>query len=273
MILKKSINYVKHKINVILKKDILFPENEIFLKELSLYKKAYILGSSPTIGKLDLKKLDQNALIISMGNFHEHPDIKVIKPNIHIFTASHEPITQEVLSNWWERCNSILEKNTTVLLENRNVEVGKRIFNDRPLYTYSYGGNYPPDFRKKIVTPWSVTQVALQLCINSGIKETFLLGVNHDWQSCCPYEHFFKSSLPSLEYYLHQKGIKTRNEQLKQPMPKEKMYRSYELYQGYELLKTQFEAQGLKIYNGDPLSSFDVFEKKVLSNILIESND
>lgn len=266
-ILKK----IKSKIGSSLKSDVIFPENKSLSKILGPYKKAYVLGSSPTIGKLNLKVIDSDTLIISMGNFHEHPDIQKIKPHVHIFAASHEPLTDSVITNWWSRCNEKLPKETLVLVENRDQSIAKKTFVNREFKRYGYGGTYPVDFQKKIVTPWSVTQVAIQLCIYLKIPETYLLGVTHDWQSCKPYEHFFKSSEPSLEFYMHREGIKTRNEQLKQPMPKEKMYRSYELYQGYEKLKVQAEEQGLKIYNGDNFSSFDVFEKRVLKELILDN--
>ncbi|MEO1033792.1 MAG: hypothetical protein AAFX55_20585 [Bacteroidota bacterium] len=259
---------ITSKLKASLKEDILFPENKELLDRFGSYSKAYILGSSPTIGKLNLKHIEDDVLIISMGNFHEHPDIDDIGPHIHMFAASHEPLTDSVMTNWWMRCNDILPKTTLILHEKRDKFVGEKAFPDRKRYQYSYGGTFPSDFTKKVVTPWSVTQVAIQLCLYINIKETYLLGVTHDWQSCKPYEHFFKSSKPSLEYYMHKEGIKTRNEQLKQPMPKEKMYRSYELYQGYEQLKIQAEQLNLKIYNGDSFSSFDVFEKQALLNLI-----
>ena len=269
MLLKKKYRLLRSKLNILLGKDVLFPENKILLEEFCKYKKAVILGSAPSVGSLDLEKFSKTTLIISMGNFHEHKDIKAINPHIHAFAASHDPLIPKVLKNWWIRCHEKLPEKTIVLLENKDRKIAEEVFANRKFYTYSYGGTYPVDFTKKIVSPWSVTQIALQLCINLRIKETYILGVNHDWQSCKPYTHFFKHSEPSLEYYLHQEGISTRNEQLKQPMPKEKMYRSYELYQSYELLKRESEKLDLKIYNGDPYSSFDVFEKRIMNNLII----
>ena len=55
-----------------------------------------------------------------MGNFHEHPDIETIKPHIHIFAASHPPITENVFKKWFLRANKQLPDSTLVLVEHKN---------------------------------------------------------------------------------------------------------------------------------------------------------
>jgi hypothetical protein len=200
-----------------------------------------------------------------MGNFHEHPEINKINPSIHVFAASHPPITSSVLKNWWKRAQIKLPKNTIIFVENRDVNLAREVFANREVFVYTYGGNFPIDFTKRIISPWSVTQIALQFTLYCKIKNTYLIGIDHDWQSCKPYTHFFSSKSPSLEYFLHKEGIKTRNEQLKQPMSKEKMYRSYELYQFYEKLKEEAKKLNLNVYNIDDNSHFDVFERKYYS--------
>jgi len=125
-------------------------------------------------GRLNLKQLDKDALIVTMGNFYEHPQIREIGPNIHVFAASHPPITKKVLTNWWMRCNDILPKKTILLIEKRDREVAKKVFSDRKLFFYSYGGRLPVDFTKKILSPHSVSIIALQLAIYVGLKEIFL---------------------------------------------------------------------------------------------------
>jgi len=45
---------------------------------------------------------------------------------------------------------------------------------------------------------------------------------------------------------------------------KERLYREYELYQQYETLKKKAKIENIEIFNGDPNSTFDVFERKVM---------
>lgn len=231
------------------------------------YDEAVILGSSGTINNLDLT-VYSSEMVITVGNFYEHPEIEKINPKVHIFAASHPPITKDVLSQWWTRCNEILPKGVPLLIEKRDKEVADAVFKDRNVFYYSYGGQVPVDFTKPILSPWSVTIVALQLAIYCNMPKTGIFGVNHDWQCLKPYTHFYSHKEPSLEYYLDKAGIEIPYEKQKQPFPKERLYKEYELYQQYETLKTEAENNGLKIYNYDPFSDFDVFEKTPQSQLI-----
>lgn len=250
----------------VLRDNELFPENSQLLALFDTYTTCYILGSAPTISKLNLKQLDKDALIVTMGNFYEHPQIREIGPNIHVFAASHPPITKKVLTNWWMRCDDVLPKNTILLIESRDREVAKKIFSDRKLFFYSYGGQLPVDFTKKILSPQSVTIIALQLAIYVGLKEIFLLGINHDWQCITPYLHFYDHNKPSLEFYLKEENIEISYELQKQPYPKERLYREYELYQQYESLYTEAKKNNIAVFNGDKFSDFDVFPHKIIND-------
>ncbi|MCA0153718.1 hypothetical protein [Winogradskyella vincentii] len=233
----------------------------------SSYEQAVILGSASTINRLDLSGFS-NDMVISVGNFFEHPEIKLINPKIHIFAASHPPITNEVLIEWWRRCDKVLPKDVPLLVEKRDKDVADEVFKEREVYLYSYGGEIPVDFTKPILSPWSVTIVALQLAIYCRIPVTGIFGVNHDWQCIKPYTHFYSHDRPSLEYYLDKAGIEIAYEKQKQPFPKERLYKEYELYQQYEKLKTEAEQEGLNIFNYDPFSDFDVFEKNPQTQLI-----
>ncbi|MFB9052857.1 hypothetical protein ACFFVB_07155 [Formosa undariae] len=252
---------VKQRIKRLFKKDYRNPENIKLRQSYGHYKRAVILGSGPSIKKLDLTTF-QDDFVITMGNFYEHPDIETIAPNIHIFAASHLPITEKVLRNWWQRCDDILPKKTAVMVERRDLFIAQEIFKNRKLYHYAYNGNLPVDFTKRIMSPWSVTIVSLQLAIYCRIDTIGFLGVNHDWQCIKPYTHFYDHDKPSLEYYLHKSGIEISYEKQKQPFPKERLYREYELYQQYEVLKKEAEKLNIEIINYDPFSDFDVFQKQ-----------
>lgn len=239
-----------------------YPENKQLINKFTFFKNCVILGSAPTINNHNLNNISKDDMIMTMGNFHEHIDIDIIQPHIHIFAASHEPITENVLKSWWERANKKLPNNTLILIERRDEVLARKIFLNRKIFVYSYGGQLPINFTKKIMSPWSVTIVALQLSIYIQKKKIFLLGVDHDWQCIKPYEHFYNHDKPSLEYYLKQKNISISYEEQKAPLSKERLYREYELYQQYEALKDYAQSLGLNIYNGDKFSSFDVFDKK-----------
>ncbi|WP_370000552.1 hypothetical protein [Winogradskyella sp.] len=239
----------------------LYKKNSELKEKFSKHKRAVILGSASSINKLDITKFTED-LVISVGNFYEHPQIEEIKPKIHVFAASHPPITKEVLTEWWKRCDSVLPKDTPILIEKRDKEVADIVFKNRNVFYYSYNGSLPVDFTRPIMSPWSVTIVALQLAIYCRIKIIGIIGVNHDWQCIKPYTHFYDHDKPSLEYYLTKAGIEISYEKQKQPFPKERLYKEYELYQQYESLKVESDKLGLQIYNYDPFSDFDVFKFK-----------
>lgn len=176
------------------------------------------------------------------------------------------------MNDWWSRCNQVLPKETILLIEKRDKKIADKIFIGRKVYIYSYGGKLPVDFTKKILSPWSVTIVALQLAIYCRIREVKLIGINHDWQCIKPYIHFYDHQKPSLEYYLKNEGIKISYQEQKQPFPKERLYREYELYQQYELLKNEGNKLGIQIVNSDPFSDFDVFPFEKRTDLIINKN-
>jgi len=254
--------FIKKCIKKIIKKDLIpFKQNKELLALFSHKKRAFIFGSAESINNLNLTNFDNNDLLLSVGNFFEHPDINLIKPDIHFFAATHPPITKKVLTNWWERCNKQLPRETLIMVEKRDKEVALSIFKGRNLYFYSYGGSFPIDFTKNIISPSTITIVALQLAIYCEIKKIVLLGIHHDWQYLKPYKHFYKHTEPSLEYYLSKENISHFHENRKNPLPKEILYRTYKNYQLYETIKKYANEKSICIYNGDFLSNFDVFEK------------
>lgn len=250
---------LKNKIKKFIASDKVFPENINLIELFSGYKNAIILGSSPSVNKLDLKGFNSD-FVITMGNFYEHPEINQINPKVHIFAASHPPITEKVLTDWWTRCNEILPKTTVLLIEKRDKGIAEKIFRNRTIFYYSYGGSLPIDFTKKIMSPWSVTMVALQLAIYCKIQNISFLGIDHDWQNISNYTHFYSHDKPCLEYYLIENKIDFKYPESLKRLPKEKLYKEYELYQQYEKLKKEAEKESLTIKNADPFSLFDVFE-------------
>jgi len=252
----------------------LYEKNKELQQMFSSYKNAVILGSSSSINKIDVTQYSED-MVITVGNFHEHPQIKTIKPKVHVFAASHPPITSEVFKNWWKRCNDLLPKETVLLIEKRDKETADNVFTNRKVYYYSYDGELPIDFTKPVMSPWSVTIIALQLAIYCEIPTTGIIGVNHDWQCIKPYTHFYDHDKPSLEYYMKEAGIEISYETQKQPFPKERLYREYELYQQYETLKSEAERFNIEIFNYDSFSDFDVFkfDKKTELIITGDSNN
>lgn len=263
---------IKYKLRTILKLDIIHPENKYLIEKFRYYDSGFIFGSAPTIKNLDLTKISHESLKISMGNFHEHPDINIIKPDVHIFAASHPPITEAVLRDWFIRANERISNDTVILVEARDFELANTIFTSKNIFQYSYGGNLPVNFTKRIVSPTTVAIIALQLCKYLGIQEINLLGIDHDWQSKVGYNHFYDHDKPSLEFYLlkHnliQKAIKYSGRQ-----GKDRLYKFNALYEQYELIKSDCDNNGINVFNADPFSEFDVFTKKNLDKLIKKIN-
>jgi hypothetical protein len=266
------INRIKRRLYLLVKNPYKKYQRNVELESLfSHSKQVVILGSSSSINKLDVTQFSED-FVITVGNFYEHPQIEKIRPNVHIFAASHPPIKKEVLIEWWKRCNDLLPKETLLLVEKRDKEIADKVFTNNKVYYYSYGGGLPVDFTKPIISPWSVTIVALQLAIYCKIPTIGFVGVNHDWQCIKPYAHFYNYDKPSLEFYLKKGGIEIGYETQKQPFPKERLYREYELYQQYEILKSEAERLNLEIFNYDPFSDFDVFKFDRKTELIVIEN-
>lgn len=252
------IKKVTRKIKSLFQNQTLFPENAELVERFKSHKRCIILGSASSINDLDLTNF-QDDFVISMGNFYEHPDIEKINPSIHIFAATHPPITLEVLTNWWTRCHEILPKNVPVMVEKRDYEMAIKIFINRKVYQYSYGGNLPVDFTKKIVSPSSVPVIAIQLGFYCQVPKIILIGVHYNWKTVDIHSHFYSHDKPSLEYYLNECNIKIAYEDKKIVVAKEMLYAFYTLYQSFEFLHNFAKTKNVEIFNGDPFSPFDVF--------------
>ncbi len=251
---------------------VLFPENEKLRSLFGSREKGYILGTSSSILKFDLTALESDALKITVGNFYEHPDIEKINPTIHVFASSHAPITSTVLSNWWNRCDKVLPAGIPVLVADKDRGVAQESFQKRDVYFYSYGGSFPIDFTRMVISPWSVSVLVVQLALYLKTRNTYLLGVDHDWRHIIPYQHFYSHEEPSLEYYLYQEGLiksLTPPDKVHTP-PKSSLYKFYDLYQQHEELRAYAESEGLNVYNGDVSSIFDVYDRKDYSQIAKE---
>ena len=233
------------------------------LKQLSRQRdRVYILGTSENMLSYDLSQLRDEALI-TVGNFFEHPQTQELVPDLHVFAGSHPPITHTVWKAWMTRAHEVLPASTIIAVQYKDFEISDSVMPQRTLHHYQTGGT-GIDFTQPVIAPWSVTVLALQLALYSGFKDIRLLGVNHDWQCCKPYRHFYDHDSPSLEYYLAQEGIIPSYEKQKQPFPKERLYKEYTLYQQYEHLAGLAASKNVTITNVDPKSHFDVFPKKPL---------
>lgn len=258
----KYLSSLKIRLKKLLGRDVLFPENLELKSIFSSFNKAIILGSAPSINNIDIKKLDKKAMIISMGNFHEHLNIDEINPQVHIFAASHPPITEDILIKWFERAEKRLPKNTIVLVEKRDFNIACSVFKSRKVYRYAYGGNFPINFTKPIVSPSTVAMVAIQLGYYIGLEELNLLGIDHNWQNTDGYFHFYDHNKPSLELFLKEEGLIDDKPAFTGRQPKERLYRFYNTYKLYESFKIKENNRKFEIYNIDPFSGFDAFEKK-----------
>lgn len=61
-----------------------FLKNNVYLKEIYKNKRVFLLGNGPSLNDFDLKKLN-NEIVIMVNRSFEHPDYEIIKPKYHIF--------------------------------------------------------------------------------------------------------------------------------------------------------------------------------------------
>ncbi len=235
-----------------------FMANKNLLTRFSKYRKAVMLGSGPSINKFDLTNFSDDTMVISMGNFYEHPEINEINPSIHIFAASHSPITEVVLINWWSRCHEVLPLSTPIMVEKRDQIIAERIFKDREVFVYSYGGSFPVDFTKQVKSPYSVSQVAMQLGMYLNYKKMYFFGIDLHWRLLEPYLHFYSHESPSLEYYLKEENILIPYEE-KKDYSKKTLYYVNKVYESYEELNNEAKQNNITIVNANINSQFDVF--------------
>lgn len=229
-------------------------------------KRCFVVATGPSIKSMDLKNL-ANEYCISVSNFFVHPDFQKIKPKYHLFVASHTPVTDDQMTSWLKDADEKFPKNQKVFVSavDKYLVDKHKIFTDDDIYYYLFGNanmtaGQTIDFTKRIPDSQTSAQIAMYLAIYTGVKEIYLLGVDHDWiLHVGESRHFYEESKSAL--------MKGGYKEWSQPL--EVSFQAYiNLWRVYKGIKEYADAHGVKIYNATPGSLLDVFPRVKLESVL-----
>ncbi len=236
-------------------------------------RRCFILATGPSIKTQDLSVLS-GELCISISNFFVHPDFKKIRPEFHVFAASHDPITDDQMVAWLKDAEAHFPDGQKVFLSVMDKYLVDKFELFKKQRVYYYHVNDAKKLQKhshislteelpKIIT---IPQTALYIAICLGVKEIYLLGVDHDWllhigQS----KHFYEETQSALVNKGYVETVAKKETDLEKDFAS-----SVKLWRQYRKIKEYALANEIEIWNSTPNSLLDVFPRKSLENALHE---
>ena len=228
--------------------------------------RCFIIATGPSINTIDLTKL-QGEFIISVSNFFVHKDFQLLQPKFHVFAKSHKPITFEQYSAWLSDAEKYFtDPELAVVLSEYDDRIVKKsdLFKGKKTYYYTYGGSFPVNFSKPIPPIKTVVHLAIYLAIYLGIKEIYLLGVDHDWiLNYGKSRHFYEEKEHVMNNYSYDEwsytediGVEFKN--------------LGKLWDTYKIIRRECKKRGIKIYNSTPGSLLDLFPFRFIDEIVKE---
>ena len=241
------------------------------LKNSTLGKRCFILATGPSINKMDLKKL-KGELCISVSNFFIHPHFNTIKPEYHIFAASHSPISYEQFKAWFQDAEKHMPEGQKVLvgLTDKVVVDTYQLFKKQRVFYYATSTKELAhfsniDMTKQTPIIQTSPHTAIYLALYLGVSKLYLLGADHDWiLHYGETRHFYdekKSALTQTNYNEWTKDFEFI------------LQSQVNLWRIYKSIKRYCEKRDVTVENCTPGSLLDVFPKKKLEDVLTEKND
>ena len=239
----------------------LSPEKSDFLKQnrklrnIHQGKRCFILATGPSINAQNLKPL-KNEFCIAVSNFYLHPDFRLIDPEYYCVAPWHPPHNVENYLELLQEIGSLSKKCSFFFgLQEYDRVYDNKILVNRNIYyhdTISTKLDKDVDLCKPVLSPQSVTIMALQSAIFMGFSEIYLLGCDHN--AILNYSENFSNK----HFYPEEKSklITDRASKFK-----DSLITCIRLWDQYEMLNTIAQHKNIKIFNATKQSLLDVFDK------------
>lgn len=225
-------------------------------------KRCFILACGPSINTQDLKKL-QGEFCISVSSFYVHPDFKVINPAFHVFAPSEPHMTPDYIGNFFSDFEKASTGDTTAIVSitDKDSVCKYNGLKKSKYYFYKTINRLPKDLEynfelsKPIPFVQTVAHMAIYLAINLGIKEIYLLGVDHDMiKNLGTISHFYKEEQTEFT----KDGYKDWTNDIDLEALGGHYYNMWIIY---KQLKIYSDNNGISIVNATPNSLLDVFPR------------
>lgn len=167
----------------------LLARNEIWRDYHAHDRRCFIIASGPSIKSQDLTLL-RNEICISVSNSYVHKDYSLIRLRYHCvpFIGGHKQITTEDAIRWLRDMEERTDP-ATMFFSYRDKELIEcnGLFRHRSLY-YLHDildveamERSSLDLTRSVLSPQSVSIMALVIAVFMGFRQIYLLGCDHDW--------------------------------------------------------------------------------------------
>ncbi len=250
--------YQKHKA-------LLAPNGEI--KNSWQGKMCFILATGPSIKTQDLSKLS-GTKCISVSNFFVHPDFAKLKPEYHVFAASHTPITDEQFSSQFRDAEAHFPEGQKVFISatDKYLVDKYQLFKKQKVYYYLVGDRRlgctanSVDFSKQIPVIKTVAHVAVYLALHLGAVEISLLGCDHNGiLNYGKIHHFYDENKNAMTARGYDGNWNTFEITL---------LANLETWRIYREIKNYTERKGIRLWNSTPGSLLDVLPRKNFEEVV-----
>jgi len=234
-------------------------KNRIF-KDRHKGERCFILATGPSINKQDLKLLQgENCIVVS--NFFVHPDYNIINPRYYCIAPYHHPITEEAWYAWLSEMDKATGS-SAMFFGLTDYERNQRngLFQNRDIFFLNFSAPMENiltrgiDITLPVVSPQSVTIMALQIAIYMGFKQIYLLGCDHDWIL-----HLNQSS----HFYQEEQNAAVRKgyNEWKTSSVEVELKACLSLWEQYKYLREIANKQRTEIFNATKGGLLDVFDR------------
>jgi hypothetical protein len=231
-------------------------------------RRAFIIGNGPSLKDQRIDVL-RDEITFAVSAFWKHPDAAIVKPKYYAFADplffDGEPATEVFFENLRR---TIASSTYFVPIKGRSTVEKMHLLPEAETFYIAMGREMKtlritgPDPTKTMPHVITVVHLAILLAMYMGIKEIYLLGLDHDWLAHREEDrHFYEGqTLPG-----HTAVVSA----LSAWPYKRLMEDQLKLWNDYEIIKETAEKMGCKIWNSTRGGFLDIFDRipyeKVLS--------
>ena len=229
------------------------------LKDTYHGKRCFVIGNGPSLNTVDMRKL-KNECVIVVNLFHRYKDFKEINSRYYILIDPDWFLPKTAFSTLLKEIETITDPDTIFIvpLSARAYLRESGFFGDRKVYYFSAFGEFKEDLKFNIeldrTIPQPVNSINCSLLVAKylGCKDIYLLGCDRDSLS----RHNPLSDVQQLHFYKDEDDGTIQ----RAPFELSLFYTALSLKID-RLLGQKFALDGVKIWNANPKSWIDVFEK------------
>lgn len=173
------------------------------LKDIHKNKRCFILGTGPSINKIDIKKL-KNEKCIFVSQFYLHKDYANICPTYHIFSGMSPHLgskaTYEKWLNFFKQIETCVPTETMLFMNylDKKIITENSLFNNHNTHYFYYKKTIEKIFSDGIDASSvlygasGILIMALQLALYMGFKDIYLVGFDGCFEEKTLASHFYK---------------------------------------------------------------------------------